>query len=301
MLRFGSVSLVAGTALIMMLAGGAAATTLHAPYSGKVDKLFGEFYNGCYTLKYPVKAKMSLTTGLAVAEGATTAKICSGGAGQVYYSEAELEAGDATLLHLHLGNGPHSIAVTSAENFAMTTNLSAVPNYAKCPGYTYSFVNATNGSYDYNSTFGFCDSIAESEVLAEPILFDLTNGTQIAPTVYNVDNVTEDIVEAEVDWVCYGPGYAVGTAGCHNYNVTFYDNITQSGIGPSAAITQGFSGITTSYINGTFNKHHTYELLWQVIGVADVDVSEMPGASGSATFDYGSSGHGVSLKSITVT
>lgn len=287
-------------ALMMALSSVAAATTIVAPYHGKIEQFGGTTFNGCFSLKNPVKSHLSLKTGIANFKAAGSAKNCPGPLGKTFWSGADITGSTNALIHLKIGGGPHSVGVSALAKGKIAASIVPSPPSGVCPATVYSYVNTANGSYDYNQSFGECFVEAEAQMFAEPLLYDATNATWLYPTTIPVYNLT--LVEnfTLIDWICYGPGYNY-TPACKNYNSSSSFAETETGVvAGSLALSENVSASGTSYFNSTFVGTHSYYLVWETEGVIVTETFLAPGASAAASVDYGSPGYGIDLSSISI-
>ncbi len=278
----------------MTLSGAASASAAHAPFKGKAEYFNDALFNGCYTLKTPVKQHMDLKTGEARLSVLASASNCPAAVGKLFYSEVSEYYSPNALIPVKIGGGNHSLAIDSTARLALnTTVVPGAVNFTTCESSLYSYIDPSNGSFDYNYTVGYCVVQASIDVNAIPILYDATNNTLL----YGSDALLEAIGvynATQVDYGCFGPGYGFypSTGGC------FTNNYTSSSLSTTASV--AYSGASTVYINGTFVRSHSYDLFWEIAAQLDVEVSADPGAHAYASIDFGGPGYGIDLKSITV-
>lgn len=285
---------VVALAAVMVASGAASAASIRAPFKGQAEYFDVQLLNGCETLKTPVKQHVDVATGVARMDVVATASNCRSGVGHVFYSEVQEEYSPNALIPLKLANGPHSIAVHESTALQLnTTVVLGTANLTNCETYPTSYIDPSNGSFDYNFTNGFCTTQSSVDVNAIPVLFDATNDTFL----FGNDAFVESIGvynSTQVDFGCYGPGYGLFTSsgGC------FSNNLTAASSAYTAAV--AFTAPGVAYVNGTFVHGHSYFLWWEITADLQVEVQADPGAHASATINFGGPGLGIDLRSIGV-
>jgi hypothetical protein len=264
----------------MVFASAASAATTVAPFTGKVLKYSSNDVGGCATGLTAHKGSWSLLTGVYAWAASSTSKVCGGSVPISINSHSTLSAEFVSSIKINVPSGAHSVA----SNFSAAWMASgAIAASGKCPTQTYHY-----STYSYTS--GYCATDSFMELIAYAEIFDATNQSFIRSNSGNYGDAVAQFNYSENYTSIYG--YCPTGGNCTWYNYTYST--------PTTSFSSTGSTTATAWTNGTFAAGHHYYLLVDIFGYVSTYAIGFPHASAKASLNAGTSGNGVTLKSIYV-
>jgi len=306
-----SAAAIALLVLVSSLAGG---VTVSAPYHGKSSAGYGSYVLACAKAKagHPTWSMSSGSGGLGVqSDRSKTCPSSSPGVGET--STATSSSRLDLAFKVRIPNGHHQLTPT----FFLDWNVSNAVSMGKgCPAprpFNYSTSNApphaktatwsnVTGALSTCSAFTYLDSNFQVSV------DDLTNYTAVFPAGSSGCGVNTSFSYC-APFYSYLSSY--NATGWEFYNDTTYSRGTwhySSGVVSynSSVMTRSLNFANASratfapLFNFTFVGSHTYELLCDFSIAASTSDSGWISGGATASIDFGSSGYGVTLKSIAI-
>ncbi|HEV2317060.1 MAG TPA: hypothetical protein VGV89_05750 [Thermoplasmata archaeon] len=285
-------------ASLVFAATAVAAGPIGTPLPGTVVLQNGYSQMGCAKVHTAKKWSFSLKTGVGAFAGSASANTCPGILEALGVdSVGTIDGGVLAVVPIAIGSGNHNVSVGYTAKWAQSASIGSTT----CPSRAFHYIDASNGSYDYNGSAGTCVATAQVYLSIYAQVFDVTNRSYFAQSggrfvlggYFGAYNFTLLENYTSIDWVCYGPGY-IGSPYCVTSNTTYQT--------PTTSWSNSGTAQDNIWVNSTrFVPAHHYALIFSASASVSVYAEGSPHAFARASLNLGTLGNGLSVSSVTVT